>query len=457
MSGYSVVWGPTYDEMLDPSRAPCSPWEHLAAGRPHEPSPADLFAITWRDERGRVRVVRLPPELTGAEPNILVLVGKHFPSGSHEIGPAYAALMEAEVEGLISPGAVTLVAPSAGSSAVSAALVARVKGYKAVAVMPAGLGPERYERVAQYGAEIDLVPAPEGDLRPLLEKTHGAYGGDPAYKVLDPFEAMAGYRFHRYVTGNSVLEAAAGFGDARVAAFVVAPGSAGALAAGDEVKAHFEDALVVAVEPRECPFLSSGRRGRHRIEGIGHGMVSLIHNVLNTDYVVQVPEEDCLWGLRVLQEGPAVLTRTLGVPEGAAQSMVDLFGLSGVCNVLGAIKAATVLHIPAGRNVVTVAADGSERYASAMGELEHVSGRVDQTELRLRARLVFGSGETDGVFDLRDAAEKERLFEEKEELWSHLGHAPDYLRAMRSASFWEEEYARVAEYDRLLRQARGDA
>ncbi|MCL6430552.1 MAG: pyridoxal-phosphate dependent enzyme [Anaerolineae bacterium] len=455
MSVHGIVWGPTYSEMLDPSLVPPTLLQGRPNGREREPSGADLFGINWRDEQGRVRVVRLPTELTGVEANILVLIGKHFPSGSHKIGPAYAALMEAELEEQLRPGSVTLVAPSTGNFAIGAAYVARAKGYEAVVVMPEGLTDERYERVRRYGARIDLMPNGEGDLRELLRRTHDRYAGDPGYRVLAQFEAMANYRFHRFVTGGSILEAAAGFGDARVAAFVAAPGSAGTLAAGDEIKAHFDDALVVAVEPRECPFLACSRRGKHRIEGIGDGIVSLIHNVLNTDYAVLVAEEDCLWGLRVIQEGAQVLTRALGVPEGAAESLVDLFGLSGVCNILGAIRVARSLNIPSGRNIVTVATDGFDRYPSAMAGLERESGHIDQAILRLRARLVFSGGEGTGLCDLRGAGEKERLHREKEALWSGLGYPDSYLRAMRSPSFWEEEYARVAEYDRLLRVARG--
>jgi cysteine synthase len=455
MSQHNTVWGPTYSEMLDPSLVPPTLLQERPDGREHEPSAVDLFRINWRDELGRIRVARLPPELTGVEANILVLIGKHFPSGSHKIGPAYAMLMEAEVAGEISPGSVTLVAPSTGNFGIGAAYLARAKGYDAIVAMPEGPATERHERIRRYGARIELMPGAEGDLRELLQRTRERYAGDPRYRMLAQFEAMANYRFHRFVTGRSILEAASGFGDARVAAFVAAPGSAGTLAAGDEIKARFEDAVVIAVEPRECPFLSCSRRGTHRIGGIADGIVTLIHNVLNTDYAILVPEEDCLWGLRVIQEGPEVLTRALGVPEGAAQSLVDLFGLSGVCNIIGAIRATRALGIPAGRNVVTVATDGFDRYASAMAELEQSAGHIDQAILRLRARLVFSGGEGVGLYDLRGPEEKERLHREKEAFWNTLGYPEDRLRAMRSPSYWEDEYARVAEYDGLLRQARG--
>ncbi len=453
MPDYGIVWGPTYQEMLDPSAVPPSLRE-AARSRVGELAPANLFAISWRDERGPVRVIKLPPELTGVEANILVLVGRYFPSGSHKVGPAYAALMEAELDGEIAPGRATLVAASTGNFGIGAAYVGALKGYRTLVVMPPGMSEECHERIRRYGGELELVDTGEGDLTRLLESTAARYRHDPAYRVLDQFALLANYRFHRYVTGRSALEAAAGFGDGRVAAFVAAPGSAGTMAAGDEIKARFDDALVVAVEPRECPFIYSGERGGHRVQGVGHGIVSLIHNVLNTDYALLVPEEDCLQGLRVIQEGAGVLPRVLGVPEPAAQSLVDLFGISGVCNVLGAIKAARALRIPAGRNVVTVATDGYERYNTLIAGLQGPTGPADQSAIRMWAGRIFRSSDSQPMLDLRPAAEKERLLQQKEALWGRLGHA-GHLQAMRAPAFWEEQAALAADYDRRLREARG--
>ncbi len=449
MSG--VVWGPTYEEMFDPSLLP-KDVQQEARREDDDLSPAGLYRITWRDERGRVRAIRLAPELTGVDANILVLIGKHFPSGSHKVGAAYAALMEAELDGRVMPGEVTLVAPSTGNFALGVTQVARIKGYRSLVVMPEGVGTDRCERICSAGAELDLTSGSEGDLVAMLEHTRNRYSSDPAYGVLEQFELFANYRFHRHVTGRSAIEAAAGFGDGRVAAFVSAPGSAGTLAAGDAIKAQYGDALVAAVEPAECPYLFEGRRGSHHVGGVADGLVTLVHNVLNTDYVLLVSEEDCLRGLRVIQEGAAVLTRVLGVSEAAAQSLADLFGVSSICNILGAIKLARALRIPAGRNIVTVATDGFDRYPAVLAEYEKAA---DLVTLRLWAGHVFRDMETKGILDVRPVEQKERLFRQKDELWHRFGYSDEALEAMHALAFWEEEYAKVVDYDRRLREARG--
>jgi len=452
----TITWGPTYQEMLDPATLPPEARQEAVRARGNDLAPAGLFGISWSDvHSGRVRVLRLPPELTGVEANILVLVGRDFPSGSLKVGPAYAAVMEAELDGRIRPGEATLVAPTSGNFGIGMAYIARLKGYRALVLMPRGRSAERYERVGAYGAELELVDCEGGNLLPVLELLRQRYEGQPGYLPLNQFAMMANYRFHRFVTGRSALDAAAGFGDGRVAAFVAAPGSAGTLAAGDEIKARFPDAAVVAVEPVECATLAGRGCGSHPVEGIADGLVNLIHNVLNTDYVALVQGDDCLRGLRVVQEGPGVLTRILGVPEAAAHSLVGLFGPSSIANILGAIRTAAALGIAAGQNIVTVAPDGFDRYPSTIAALEESHpGLVDQAVLRQWAAQVFRNAAAGPLYDLRTAQEKQRLFLQKETVWPRLGYGQEILEAMKSPSYWEGEAARVADYDRRLREAR---
>jgi len=228
----TTVPGPTYEEMLNPGRAvPVT----------NELDPANLFRISWRGPDRQVRHVVLPHALTGTEANIVVMVGRCFPSGSHKVGPAYATLMEGELAGEIAPDANTVIGPSTGNFGIGTAYVARLKGYRAVVIMPEGMSKERYQRIRQYGGELDLTPGSESDVILVLERTE-QYKKDPRNKVLAQFELLPNYRFHRYVTGRSALEAAAQYGNGRVAAFVSAPGSAGTIAAGDEIKARFPEA-----------------------------------------------------------------------------------------------------------------------------------------------------------------------------------------------------------------------
>ena len=244
-----VGFGPTYDEMLHPETLPQSIRQKALAARSDELDPINLFNITWRDAGNAIRHTVLPRELTGVAANIVVLVGREFPSGSHKVGPAYATLMEGELAGEIHRGENTVIGPSTGNFGIGVAYISKLKGYPAVVIMPEQMSAERYQRIRQYGGKLDLTPGSESDVILVLERTE-EYKKDARNKVLAQFELLPNYRFHRHVTGRSAVEAAGAHGNGRVAAFVAAPGSAGTLAAGDEIKARFPEAAICALEPR---------------------------------------------------------------------------------------------------------------------------------------------------------------------------------------------------------------
>lgn len=414
--------GPTYDEMLHPEKLPAAlRREALAAIGRDELNPIHLYNINWRDPQNRVRHVVLPQSLTGVDANIIVMLGCYFPSGSHKVGPAYATLMEGELAGEITPDRSTIIGPSTGNFGIGVAYIAKLKGYPAVVIMPEQMSAERYERIRHYDGKLDLTPGSESDVILVLQRTE-EYKKDPSNKVLAQFELLPNYRFHRHVTGGSALEAASAHGNGRIAAFVAAPGSAGTLAAGDQIKAQFPDAVVCALEPRECSTLYNNGRGSHRIEGIGDKMVALIHNVLTTDYVALIHDGDCVRGLKAVQEGP--------------WGLAGLFGVSGICNVLGSIKMAKYLGLGKDDNVVTIATDGFDRYPSVVAT---VAGDAPE---------VFSSADSSEILDVRSAAEKERLFRQKEEVWTKFNYSREYLDRMKSQDFWDAEYARIPEIDK---------
>ncbi|HHY59719.1 MAG TPA: pyridoxal-phosphate dependent enzyme, partial [Clostridia bacterium] len=369
MSNKKIPFGPTYEEMLYPEKIePGVRQKALKALKEDEFDPINLFNITWKDENNQVRKIVLPKEMTGVEANIVVLLGKDFPSGSHKVGPAYSTLIEGCVDGTIIPGEHTILGPSTGNFGIGTAYICKLMGYKAVIIMPDNMSKERYERIKKYGGELDLTPGTESDVILTLQRTH-ELAKDPKNRALAQFELMPNYRFHRYVTGNSAIEAVKGIGNGRIACFVSAPGSAGTIGAGDEIKKVFPECRVVALEPYECATLAYGGRGQHRIEGIGDKMCTLIHNVLTTDFVALIHDDDCVKGLKIIHDSPDTLAK-FGVDRDVAESMRELFGVSGICNILGAIKMAKYLRLGPDDNVVTIATDSFDRYDSVLQDLE---------------------------------------------------------------------------------------
>ncbi|VBB06189.1 Hypothetical protein LUCI_1405 [Lucifera butyrica] len=444
-----IPFGPTYDEMLHPETVKAEVRQKaLKALQEDELDPVNLFNITWKNNRDEVRKMVLPSALTGVDANIVVMLGCGFPSGSHKVGPAYSTLIEGMVDNEIVPGEHTILGPSTGNFGIGTAYISKLLGFRAIVIMPDNMSKERYERIRKYGGELELTPGSESDVILTLERTH-AMMKDPKNKALAQFELFPNYRFHRHVTGNSAVEAVKGVGNGRIAGFTSAPGSAGTIAAGDQIKKVFPEARIAALEPYECSTLANGGRGQHRIEGIGDKMCTLIHNVGTTDFVILIKDEETIQGLKIFHDGAEALVH-MGVDREIALNLQNSFGPSGICNIIGAIKLAKFLRLGPDDNVVTVATDGFDRYHSVLADLNGRYLETTEQVLQRWTRNIFLDAGEDSVFDFRQQARKEQLYRQKENDWLKFGYTKQFLDSMREQTFWEQEYAKVQTYNEKI-------
>jgi hypothetical protein len=224
-------------------------------------------------------------------------------------------------------------------------------------------------------------------------------------------------------------------------------GSAGTIAAGEALKARF-DSAIVAVEPVQCPTLYNVGFGAHRIEGIGDKHVTWIHNVWATDLLVCIDDLQCLLGLQLLQEGTEALVAD-GVPEERARSFVDVFGVSGVCNVLASIEAARHYGLGAQQAVVTVATDGFDRYPSVLRRLDDERGSMGRDEARRRV-AIFREQKADFVLEGTPEARR-RWHNQKYFTWvEQQGKTVSELREQEDSAFWLAHQQRAAHIDGLI-------
>ena len=448
-----IPYGPTYEEMLNPSILDPKLRQQAIKGKQNEFDPINLFNITWKNEQNEVNKIVLPKELTGVEANIVVLLGKYFPSGSHKVGPAYSTLIEGCVDKEITPGEHTILGPSTGNFGIGVSYITNLMGFDSIVIMPDNMSKERYERIRKYGAKLDLTPGTESDVILTLERNF-ELKKDPKNRSLAQFELLPNYRFHRHVTGNSAIEAVKGIGNGRIAAFTSAVGSAGTIAAGDQIKDVFPEAKIVALEPYECSTLYNAGRGQHRIEGIGDKMCTLIHNVLNTDFVTLIKDDDTIKGLKIIHDGVDILVEQ-GINKEMALQLKDSFGPSGLCNVIGAIKMAKYLKLGPNDNIVTVATDGYDRYESVLEDLERRYLETEDFVLRRWFNDIFRKIGEEDVHDFRSEERKQQLFEQKEKDWLKFGYTKEYLDSMKNQEFWDKEYELQQEYDKRIKEMRG--
>jgi len=333
-------------------------------------------------------------------------------------------------------------------------------GAKSIVVLPEGMSRERFEQIERYGGAIIKTPGVESNVKEIYDKTW-ELRRDPNIRILNQFEVMGNYRFHYHVTGNTIVELAevlraAGVGQGRIAAYCSAMGSAGTIAAGDRLKQVFPDLKLVGLEPIQCPTLYNNGYGGHDIQGIGDKHVTWIHNVLNMDAIMGVDDIACKQGLQVLTDpaGQRVLAERYGVPAATVARLSTIFGISGVCNLLGAIK--TAKHYRLGKNdpVVTICTDAIDRYHSVMADMARDYGAIDDARGLAYVEAIFHGATTDWIKD-GTPDQRRQWHNLKYYTWvEQQGKTVEELDAQLDPEWWLREQALVPEMDARIKEAR---
>jgi cysteine synthase len=455
-----AIFGPTFEEMLHPSVIDPILRQQAAGALTESPlDPVNLYNISWRGADDGVKYEVLPAELTGVDAPIVVLYGRDFPTGSHKVGAAYSVLAEALLFDRVDIDRHTVVWPSTGNYGIGGAWVGGRVGARSVVVLPEGMSRERFERIEGYGAQVIKTPGVESNVKEVYDKAR-ELRRNPDIRVLNQFESMGNYRFHYHVTGNTIAELAAdlkrqGIGDGSIAAFCSAMGSAGTIAAGDRLKQLWPDLRVVGLEPVQCPTLYNNGYGGHDIQGIGDKHVTWIHNVMNMDAIMCLDDVECKKGLQLLtsEAGRETITRRYGVAEAKALRLATIFGVSGVCNALGAIK--TAKHYRFGKRdvIVTICTDAIDRYYSVMKEMADIYGEIDDARAMAYVEAIFHGAKTDwikdGTPDTRRQWHNLKYFSWVEQ----QGKTVEELDAQKDPEWWIRHQRLIPEIDARIRGA----
>jgi cysteine synthase len=453
-----MIFGPTFAEMQNPTKIPSDIRNKALAAKQTDPlNPINLYNITWKNAQNRVNYVVLPKELTGIEANIIVLYGKEFPTGSHKVGPTYSIAMEKQLAGEIEPGRDTLVWPSTGNFGIGGAWVGPRLGYDSLVLLPEMMSQERFDKITSYGAKYIKTVGCESNVKEIYDKTKELSAADVKNKILNQFQEFGNYRFHYAVTGNSIAEAVKelaerGHGNGRVAAFVSAMGSSGTIAAGDRIKQVFSEAKTIGLEPIQCSTMYNNGYGGHDIQGIGDKHVTWVHNVLNMDAIICIDDIECKKGLQLLTEeiGMKVLEERYGVAREILEPLSQIFGISGICNVLGAIKTAKYYEFGKRENIVTVATDSLDRYPSVLQELTKKYGQMDEVEAAVRTVSIFHNAKLDWIKEATMDVKKSWLNLKYYTWVEQQGKTVDELNAQRDPEFWLAHQEKISDIDKQI-------
>ena len=282
-----------------------------------------------------IRVSRLFPDA-----EVWIKSERANPAGSIKDRVAFAMVEAAEADGRLKPGG-TIIEPTSGNTGIGLAMVAAVKGYKLIVVMPESMSVERRRLMQAYGATFDLTPK-EGGMKAAIARAHELAAQNPGSWIAQQFENPANIAVHVRTTAEEIL---ADFPDG-VDAIITGVGTGGHITACAEVlKPRWPGLKVFAVEPSLSAVISGGQPGPHPIQGIGAGFVPANLHTDVLDGVIQVEAEEAREYARRSARLEGLL---VGISSGATLAAI----------------AKKLPELPSGATVLGFNYDTGERYLS---------------------------------------------------------------------------------------------
>jgi len=454
---------PTFKQQQNPDLIPQKIKDQLKNIGLWDINALNLFRITWKNEPkekgglyGKVNYIELPKAITGVDARIVLLLGKWFPTGAHKVGAAYGCLAPRIITGGFDPTTQKAVWPSTGNYCRGGAFDSKLMGTESVAILPEEMSKERFTWLRDYiGSEVIATPGCESNVKEIYDKCWEIRRTQPDYVIFNQFDEFGNAAWHYNITGKAIEEVFRSLGGSNnhLAAYVSATGSAGTIAAGDYLRTIAPHIKVVASEALQCPTLLNNGFGGHRIEGIGDKHVPWVHNVKNTDVVTAIDDEDCMRIFRLFNEpeGQAYL-KSIGVDDATIKNL-HFMGISGIGNMLSAIKTAKYYEMTSNDVIITIATDSAEMYQSRLEELRHDRGNYNPTQAIKDAEKCLMGTTADWMKELT-YYDRKALHNLKYYTWvEQQGKEIEDLNALWSdRTLWDKQFHQIQRWDELIEE-----
>ncbi len=447
---------PTFAQMKNPKLIPQAIVERLRDVGLWDLHPLNLFRITWKNDPvhkgggfGDVNYIEFPPELTGVPARIIALVGKWFPTGAHKVGATFGCLVPRLVTGQFDPTYHKAVWPSTGNYCRGGAYDSNLLGCESIAILPEEMSRERFEWLAKVAGEVIATPGCESNVWEIFQKCKELEATRENVMIFNQFDEPGNHLWHYDVTGHAMEEVlAAELGQDEYAGVVLTSGSSGTMGCGDYLKEKFPTSKLVVSEALQCPTLLENGFGGHRIEGIGDKHVPWIHNVRNTDMVIGIDDDDPMHLIRLFNEpeGHAYLLKN-GFPASLVENL-DLLGISGVANLLSAIKFAQYYELTSKHVVLTVLTDSMELYQTRLAEMAEKHGPYSEQQAAIDLEAHLHGLRTDYTVEL-NYRDRKRIHNLKYFTWvEQMGRTVEELDAQwYDPAYWDRIHGAVPAID----------
>lgn len=450
---------PTLEEQKHPEKIPREVQEKLSKVGLWDVDSLNLFRITWKNEPtpfgggyGKVNYLELPSSLTGVPARIIGLVGKWFPTGAHKVGASFGCLVPPLVTGQFDPTTKKAVWPSTGNYCRGGAFNSKLLGCESIAILPEEMSRERFSWLATIAGEVIATKGSESNVKEIFDKCWELKKTRQDILVFNQFEEQGNYLWHHEVTGSAmqeVLEYELGHSE-DFAGVVLSSGSGGTLAAADFLKKHYPHCKLGVAEALQCPTLLNNGFGAHRIEGIGDKHIPWIHNVRSTDLAIAIDDTAPMHLTRLFNE-PVGKEFLAQITDPRLIEKLSLLGISGVSNLLSAIKFARYYELGKEDLVLTVFTDSMELYHSRLEELTEDLGPYTKDQALIDYHRYLLGTTTDHMEELTYATRK-RIHNLKYYTWvEQQGKTVEELQEQwYGKNYWKDIVKAAGPLDQLI-------
>ncbi len=290
---------------------------------------------------GNTPHIRINKLFASSKNEVWMKLEKQNPGGSIKDRIALAMIEDAEQKGILKEG-MTIVEPTSGNTGIGLAMVAAVKGYEIILIMPESMSIERRKIMSAYGATFELTPRELG-MKGAIEKAKELLKGNSNYWIPQQFENEANVEIHRRTTALEIIK---DFPDG-IDYLITGVGTGGHISGTAEIlKAKFPELKVFAVEPEDSAVISGGAPGPHALQGIGAGFIPKILNTKILDGTISVTKEEAYNYVKSLASKEGIHA---GISTGAT-----LAAVSKMIETIGTGKIVLCFNYDSGERYLTV-------------------------------------------------------------------------------------------------------
>ena len=382
------------------------------------------FSINWRKPGGDISKVVLPKSITGTNANVIVLSPEHFPTSSSNDGSAYF-----NVKYMIDNKRVqanTLEVLAFDSAIISYAWACSVMGVKCIIKTPENTHPYWIKKAEGYGAKVELEGVKISDASRIIDSNR------KKTNFISDIQSPITYTYHATVTSNAIAKAVEGVGNSKLVLLSYPVSSGGFSGAAFINKKTFPYSKNILIEPASSPTFYSNKRSASKTSGTGYGFIPYIHNIMGTDYVMLIEDEDAAKALKCIEQFNTKIATDFKTDSKHIKQIVGKFGLSTIASIIGTVTLAQQLHLRDEDNVVIIGEDTSAAYKDIIKAQE-----VEEMDVKATIEETLIKDSFRPIIDVTGQRQRERLLKKKNDFWLRRGADEAILDKMRDRPYWD--------------------